>query len=407
MNKYPIGWQVKELGNVCALIGGGTPAKKNEDFYKGEIPWATVRDMNVDVITQTEFKITDEAIKNSSTNIIDAGNVVIATRVGLGKVCLVNQDTAINQDLRGIVPLRSDVLTVRFLFWWLKSIAHLIEKEGTGATVKGVKLPFVKSLQIPLPPIPEQKRIVSILDDSFAGITQAITNAEKNLANARELFGSYLNSVFTQKGEGWVQVLLSDICDVRDGTHDSPRYVDKGIPFITQKNIREDGLSFEKIKLISELDHEKFYNRSNVCEGDILISMIGVNRGMSCLVDDGRIFSIKNVGLIKANDKVNMSFLLYYLKSYLAKIYIEAESRGGAQPFIGLTKLRKFPISLAPNDIQKSLVMKLDELRLETKRLETIYQKKLTALNELKQSILQKAFTGELTANVVNQQLDN
>ena len=93
----------------------------------------------------------------------------------------------------------------------------LIEKEGTGATVKGVKLPFVKSLQIPLPPIPEQKRIVSILDDSFAGITQAITNAEKNLANARELFGSYLNSVFTQKGEGWVTVLLSDICDVRDG----------------------------------------------------------------------------------------------------------------------------------------------------------------------------------------------
>jgi type I restriction enzyme S subunit len=97
-----MGWQVKELGNICTLIGGGTPAKKNEDFYKGEIPWATVRDMNVDVITQTEFKITEEAIKNSSTNIINAGNVVIATRVGLGKVCLVNQDTAINQDLRGI-----------------------------------------------------------------------------------------------------------------------------------------------------------------------------------------------------------------------------------------------------------------------------------------------------------------
>ena len=78
-------------------------------------------------------------------------------------------------------------------------------------------------------------------------------------------------------------------------------------------------MSFEKIKLISELDHEKFYNRSNVCEGDILISMIGVNRGMSCLVDDGRIFSIKNVGLIKANDKVNMSFLLYYLKSLFSE----------------------------------------------------------------------------------------
>ena len=140
-----------------------TPSKNNEDFYKGEIPWATVRDMNVDIITQTEFKITEDAVKNSSTNIINAGNVIIATRVGLGKVCLVNQDTAINQDLRGIVPLSSGVLTVRFLFWWLKSITHLIEAEGTGATVKGVKLPFVKSLQIPLPPLPEQKRIVEQL----------------------------------------------------------------------------------------------------------------------------------------------------------------------------------------------------------------------------------------------------
>ena len=292
-----------------------------------------------------------------------------------------------------------------YLFYFLSqnSFRDAGTRVMTGAVGhKRVPKEFIENYPIPLPPLPEQRRIVAILDEAFEGIDKTIANAEKNLANARELFESYLNSVFTQKGEGWVQVILSDICDVRDGTHDSPKYVEIGIPFVTQKNIREDGLSFEKTKFISELDHKKFYKRSNVSEGDILISMIGVNRGMACMVDDSRIFSIKNVGLFKEIDNVEMHYLLYYLKSDLAKSYVESESRGGAQPFIGLKKLRGFPISLAPTDIQKSVVIKLDELGLETNRLETIYQQKLTALAELKQSLLQKAFSGELTVEDID-----
>ena len=125
------GWQVKSLGEVCHLIGGGTPSKDNADFYTGNIPWATVRDMRSDVITDTEHKITEAAIKSSSTNIIPSGSVIIATRVGLGKVCLLNQDTAINQDLRGIYPKDKTKLSARFLFWWLKSVSNVIVAEGT------------------------------------------------------------------------------------------------------------------------------------------------------------------------------------------------------------------------------------------------------------------------------------
>ncbi len=143
-------------------------------------------------------------LRSSATNIIPSGNVVIATRVGRGKVCLIGQDTAINQDLRGIVPRDTKALTVRFLFHWLKSIADVIVAEGTGATVQGVKLPFVQSLQVPLPPLSEQQRIVAILDEAFDGIATARANAEQNLQNARALFESYLQSVFSQRGEGVV-----------------------------------------------------------------------------------------------------------------------------------------------------------------------------------------------------------
>src|SRR6056297_1359328 len=116
----PKGWEWKKLGEVCEVIGGGTPSKKVKDFYIGNIPWATVRDMQGEIIKKTEYRITEEAVKKSSTNIIPKGSVIIASRVGLGKVCLINEDTAINQDLRGIIPKNSKKLYVSFLFRWFK-----------------------------------------------------------------------------------------------------------------------------------------------------------------------------------------------------------------------------------------------------------------------------------------------
>jgi type I restriction enzyme S subunit len=110
-------WPTRNLGDVCHVVGGGTPSKDNSAFYAGRIPWATVRDMRQEVITETECRITKQAVQSSATNIIPSGNVVIATRVGLGKVCLLGQDTAINQDLRGIIPQDTKTLSVRFLFW--------------------------------------------------------------------------------------------------------------------------------------------------------------------------------------------------------------------------------------------------------------------------------------------------
>jgi type I restriction enzyme S subunit len=189
-------WEVKSLGKVCDIIGGGTPSKANSKFYNGEIPWATVRDMKYDLIEETEHKITTEAVKKSSTNIIPKGNVIIATRVGLGKVCLLKEDTAINQDLRGIVPKNSTELSVDYLFRWLKSIAHIIEKEGTGATVQGVKLPFVKSLPIPIPLISEQRSIVAKLDALSAETKRLEAIYQQKLAALDELKKSVLQKAF-------------------------------------------------------------------------------------------------------------------------------------------------------------------------------------------------------------------
>ena len=191
------GWVEKKLSEVCQVTGGGTPSKSNEEFYTGTIPWATVRDMKNEIIYQTECRITEEAVRKSSTNIIKKGNIVIATRVGLGKVCMVAQDTAINQDLRGIIPKNNSQVSPRFLFWWLKSIAHLIKKEGTGATVQGVKVTFINLLQIPTPTLSEQDRIVAILDELSRETQRLESIYRQKIAALKELKQSILQKAFT------------------------------------------------------------------------------------------------------------------------------------------------------------------------------------------------------------------
>lgn len=385
------GWKERQLEDLLEVQNGH--AFNSKQFSQSEgIPLIRIRDINPG--TQT---VTNYAGDYDRKFLVHEGDMLIGMdgefrcNIWHGPEALLNQRVCRLQNF-------TEQLLPRFLYYGINKYLKDIEDHTGFTTVKHLSSKSIKAIKFPLPLLPDQERIVSILDEAFAAIATARANAEKNLINAQELFDSELNAIFSQKGDEWIEGKLSGFCDVRDGTHDSPKYVDSGIPFVTQKNIRKDGLSFSKTKFISESDHASFYKRSNVSHGDILIAMIGVNRGMSCLVDDSRVFSIKNVGLIKATDGINMKFLLYYLKSHSAANYVDAESRGGAQPFIGLKKLREFPVSLPLKDAQNDVVRTLDELSLQTVQLASIYQQKIDALIELKQSILQKAFSGELTA---------
>jgi type I restriction enzyme, S subunit len=354
--------------------------------------------MRQEIISETECQITEQAVKSSSTNVIPANNVVIATRVGLGKVCFVERDTAINQDLRGIIPIRNKELSVHFLFWWFKSVAHLIEQEGTGATVQGVKLPFIKSLPLPLPTLPEQKRIVAILNEAFEGIDVAVANAEKNLANARELFDSHLNSVFTQKGEGWLEKKLEAIGRLQTGT--TPKTSEKDnlgtfIPFIKPGDFKRDGSIDYENEGLSELG----LKRSRLIQaGSALMVCIGATIGKAGFVLQD-ISANQQVNAITPSDGISGKFLYYQMISERFQKEVMANSAQATLPIINKTKWGGLSIFL-PKSLteQERIVFALDELSIEAQRLEGIYVRKLAALAELKQAILQKAFAGELTA---------
>ena len=190
------GWEERTLGEVCEIIGGGTPSKSKKMFYGGNIPWATVRDMHSSRLSDTDHTITKEAIEKSSTNIIPKNHIIISTRVGLGKVCVLDQDTAINQDLKGLIPKAEYDILNQYIFWWYKSIANKVIDAGTGLTVQGVKLSFVKQLSFPLVPKDKQIKIVNSLND-FSRILKNIENDySKKLKNLEELKKSILQKAF-------------------------------------------------------------------------------------------------------------------------------------------------------------------------------------------------------------------
>ena len=390
-------WQKKALGELCDVIGGGTPSKEKSVFYSGHIPWATVRDMRQDPITETEFRITKDAVKSSSTNIIPSGSVVIATRVGLGKVCILGQDTAINQDLRGIIPRNDDNLEVRYLYWWFKSITDVIIAEGTGATVQGVRLPFVKSLLIPFPTLDEQKRIVAKLDGAFVGLAKAKENAKKNLQNARALFESHLQLVFTQGDLGWQQKTLEEIAltfgrgKSKHRPRNEPKLYGGKYPFVQTGDIRNaDHFITEYSQTYSELGlaQSKLWPKGTIC------ITIAANIAETAILGFDACFPDSVIGVVANPKEAEVGFIEYLLQSFKARI--QALGKGSAQANINMGTFEKERFPFPPVAEQKKIVARLDSLSEETQRLARIYEQKLEALESLKKSILHEAFSGNL-----------
>jgi len=391
-------WKKYNLGDVCEIIGGGTPSKSNPDFYRGDNWWATVRDMKNDLLFNTEFKISDVAIKKSATNIIPKGNVIIATRVGLGKICLVQVDSAINQDLKGIIPKKSNQLIPKYIFYWFKSISNQIIEKGTGATVKGVKLDFIRTLKIPIPHLPEQQRIVDILDQSFAAIDQAIENTTRNLEKISILFKSYSESLFNQLSIDYPVLKFPQLCKLERGS--SPR------PIKNYVTIDESGVNWIKIGDATKTNKYIYTTQEKITPegakksryvkaGDLLLT-----NSMSY----GKAYILKTDGYIhdgwfaiKPKDSIVTEYFWHALVSPNVEKQFHHLASGAIVKNISSDLVNKVSLPLPPIKIQTQIAETLDDFSSQLQEILILYQKKLKLLHELKQSILNKAFNGDLS----------
>ena len=400
------GWPTKSIGDVCHIIGGGTPARSNATFFGGSIPWATIRDLKADWIESTEFSITEEAVKRSASNVLPAGTVVVASRVGLGKISRAREATAINQDLRGFIPKDAAAIDRQYLFHWLRSVAAKIVAAGTGATVQGVTLPFLRSLHIPLPPPEEQRRIVAALDDAFAAIATATANAEKNLANARDLFAAHRERVLRHPPDEWTERQLSDLCTIKHGFAFKSAYFGESGPQV----LLTPGNFFESGGYRDRGAKQKYYDgpmpRGFVLQGgDLLVAMTEQAAGLlgsPILVPTGGVYlHNQRLGLVEpkpgvewANEYFFHIFNTMHLRNQVHRTGTGQKVRHTSPAKIGDVLVR-FPTSKGE---QLAVAARLDELWAECEQLYDVAVKQLAKLEELKQSLLQSAFSGELIA---------
>ncbi len=296
----------------------------------------------------------------------------------------------------------------------LRFLEYLLTKKDLRNRAKQTAQPVISSRSIRdvvlcFPSLSEQKLIVAILDEVFAGIDDAIANTEKNLTNARDLFESYLNEVFTHKDQKWMEKELSEIvepdCSLSYGIVQPGEEYEKGLPIVRPTDLKTKIIILKELKRIDPLLAES-YKRTQMQGGELLLCVRG-STGMVGLAADELTGGNVTRGIVPIRFKksnVLQSFGYYALISKPVQDQITEKTYGAALMQINIRDVRKISIAF-PTKIeeQQLLLENLGLVEEKTQRLEAIYQQKLTALNELKQSILQKAFTGELTADATSQ----
>ncbi len=289
-------------------------------------------------------------------------------------------------------------LDSRFLYYFCLSYDFSIHNRGT--TIPSLVKSDLLQIKIQIPPIPEQQRIIGILDAAFDGIATAKATAEQNLQNARALFESHLQSVFTQRGEGWVEKRLGDICERVSVGHVGPTSAfycntEEGIPFLRSQNVRRGFLDWDGLQYVTKEFHKKL-RKSQLYAGDLLFVRVGANRGDCCSVPS-ELGELNCANIVFARPtEGNATYLERYCDSTHGREQLLGMTTGSAQGVINTSSVAELIVPLPPTLEQKRIVDSLNEMQAETQRLESLYQRKLAALAELKKSLLHQAFSGVL-----------
>jgi len=384
-------WETKRLREVCTTIQDGaheSPKKQFDTSGEGRFLYITSKNIrtnyiDLDNVSYVEKDFHDRIYPRCRPQLGDVlltkdgantGNVALNTIDEpfslLSSVCLIKTD--------------SNILQPSFLCYYLQSPDGLksITGQMTGAAIKRIILRDIKLATIPLPPPIDQRRIVRVLDKTFEGIATAKANAETNLQNARALFKSEVNSIFSRRGHDWVTKTIDEISTNLDS---------KRIP--VTKSDRKSG-AYRYYGASGIVDYVADY----IFDGDaLLVSEDGANLLMRstpiAFSVSGKYWVNNHAHILKFDNMATQRFVEFYLESVDLKEYI----RGAAQPKLTQQALNAIPIPIpASTEAQRKIVESIEALYTETQHLEGIYEQKLVALDALKKSLLHQAFTSKL-----------
>jgi type I restriction enzyme S subunit len=399
-------WKTKTLEEACQFSNG---------LWKGEKPPF----VNVGVIRNTNFT-KEGTLDDSDIEYLDVeakkfekrrlmfGDIILEKSGGgpkqpVGRVALFDKaegDFSFSNFTAALRIIDPDEIDFRFLHkflhWtYLSGVTEEMQSHSTG--IRNLDGSAYKAIKFSYPSLAEQQRIVGLLDEAFEGLATAKANAEKNLQNARALFESHLQSVFTQRGPGWKQKTLEEIAMTfgrgksKHRPRNEPKLYGGKYPFIQTGDIRNaDHLITEYSQTYSEfgLAQSKLWLKGTVC------ITIAANIAETAILDFDACFPDSIIGVVANPKEAEVGFIEYLLQSYKARI--QSLGKGSAQDNINMGTFEKERFPFPPLAEQRQIVEKLDDLSDETQRLARIYERKLAALEALKKSLLHQAFTGEL-----------
>jgi type I restriction enzyme S subunit len=379
------GWEVKKLSelsnNKNSIVSGPFGSNlKVSDYKDSGIPILRLQNIGKGIFIEKDIKyISEVKAEELKYHSFKAGDITLAKLgIPIGKTCIIPANIPYGIIVADVVRIRPDKRFVdyKFLEYFLNTDSSVsqLTHNISGATRPRVNLSDVRNIELSLPPLPVQKRIVSILDKAFDAIAKAKENAEKNLKNVRELFESYLQNVFANPGDGWEEKRFDEICVLQRG-FDLPTHsrIEGKYPLVSSNGIT-DRINVWKVKAPG-----------------VVTGRSGTIGNVHYIEED--YWPLNTALYIKEFHGNYERYVYYFLKQFNLNKY----SSGAGVPTLNRNNVHSemvyFPKSITE---QKRLVSKLDTLWAETKKLENIYQQKLADLEELKKSILQKAFEGEL-----------
>lgn len=399
MNKIPKGWEVKKLGEIFNVIGGGTPNTNNAEFWGGNISWISSADIDKENFNAIPRKfITENAIQNSATNLVPKNTIIVVTRVGLGKVAITKEPMCFSQDSQALIPFEK--INVKFMAYQIKQIAQNFINISRGTTINGITKQNLKDCKIYVSPLSEQKAIADKLDDSFAKIENAITN----LINAKENLKLYKQSVLKSAFNGdllpntspthWEVKKLGEICEITMGQ--SPKGEN-----VFENSQSLNGLEFHQGKICFT---DKFISKSKFITSDIR-KIAEVGSILLCVrapvgiinLTERKIAIGRGLCALKANNQ-NNNFLYYYLLGL--KQYFESKATGSTFSAITLNIVKNCEIPLPPLSEQNLIVAEIDRRFAIVDKTLNLIDKSIQNAKNLKQSILKKAFNGELRSEI-------
>lgn len=346
-----------KLQDVAEIQTGGTPSKGIKEYWQGDIPWVSPKDMHEERIVDTEDHVTLEAVENSTTKLVTVGTLLVTVRSGIlaraVPIAIVATPVTFNQDIKAISP-DPDSVDSRYLARGLQSLEPVILTHGVkkGATVQSIRSGFLESLEIPLPLLSQQRRIAAVLDEQMAAVEEAREAVEAQLEATEELTAAYLSEVFERKeAKEWPEGSLGKLINEKGQygisvkSHEEP----VGVPMLRMLNIEDGQLAWGKLKYVEldKNDWEKYHLRY----GDVLFNRTNSAElaGKKAVFDNSRdaVFASYLIRFVTRDDVLDPFFLSICINSSYGKRYIRKQmGRAIGQVNISATKMRKMPVPL-------------------------------------------------------------